>query len=119
MLMNIQDLLSISHQKIPAIICVINNNGYLAIRHTQNSFLKSRLYGTHPDWNLGVLNFKKAASAFNVKYIRMSNSKLIDETIDKLLKLKEPVLCEVIPVKIRKTYSHRVIKIMVTEHLLP
>ena len=96
MLMNIQDLLSISHQKIPAIICVINNNGYLAIRHTQNSFLESRLYGTHPDWNLGLLNFKAAASAFKVKYIRLSRPELIDETIDKLLKFKEPVLCEII-----------------------
>ena len=28
--MNIQDLQSISDMKIPCVICVINNNGYLA-----------------------------------------------------------------------------------------
>ncbi len=96
MLMNIQDLLSISHLRIPVIICVINNNGYLAIRHTQTSFLNSRLYGTHPDWKLGVLDFKKAAKAFGVKYLRLSDANFINLTIDKLLETKGPVLCEVI-----------------------
>ena len=36
-LMNIQDLQSISDLKIPVLICIINN-GYLAIRHTQEDF---------------------------------------------------------------------------------
>ena len=38
MLMNIQDLQSIYDLNIPTAIIVINNNGYLAIRHTQNRF---------------------------------------------------------------------------------
>ena len=88
MLMNIQDLLSISHQKIPVIICVINNNGYLA-RHTRILFLKSRLYGKSSDWNL-ELNFKKQLVRLMLNISECQIQKLIDETIDKLLKLKNP-----------------------------
>ena len=36
--MNIQDLQSIKQDSINAVIFLINNNGYLAIRHTQKSF---------------------------------------------------------------------------------
>ena len=96
MLMNIQDLQSISDMNIPAVICVINNNGYLAIRHTQESFLGGRYYGTHPEYNLGVLNFKKAAETFNLKYIRLSNLKEIDDICKKLINYNKPVLCEVV-----------------------
>lgn len=96
MLMNIQDLQSISDMNIPVVICVINNNGYLAIRHTQGSFLGRRYHGTHPDYNLGVLNFKKAADAFNINYIKLSKPKEIDKICKKLINFNKPVLCEVI-----------------------
>ncbi len=39
-LMNIQDLQTIVQDKINAIIVLVNNNGYLAIRNTQKEFLK-------------------------------------------------------------------------------
>jgi acetolactate synthase-1/2/3 large subunit len=39
-LMNIQDLENIKQYKMNVSIILINNNGYLAIRHTQKEFLK-------------------------------------------------------------------------------
>ena len=39
-LMNIQDLQTIVQDKINVKIIIVNNNGYLAIRHTQKEFLK-------------------------------------------------------------------------------
>ena len=76
--MNIQDLQSISYLKIPVVICVINNNGYLAIRHTQQGFLENRYYGTHPDWKLGMIDFKKAAKAFKISYLKLDNNQIQD-----------------------------------------
>ena len=80
-LMNIQDLQSISDMKIPCVICVINNNGYLAIRHTQQGFLENRYYGTHPDWKLGIVDFKDAAKAFKLQYFKLDENKQIDSML--------------------------------------
>ena len=45
-LMNVQDLQTISQDKKNVVIILVNNNGYLAIRHTQKEFLGGRYYGT-------------------------------------------------------------------------
>jgi len=96
LMMNIQDLQTIRQDNINVIICVINNNGYLAIRHTQNEFLEGRLYGTHPDWNLTMPSFEKIANAFDIEYMKLDQSKDTDKIIDKISTIQGPVLCEVI-----------------------
>lgn len=93
--MNIQDLQSISDMKIPCVICVINNNGYLAIRHTQQGFLENRFYGTHPDWNLGIVDFKYAAKAFKLKYLKLEDNTQINNVCNKVINSKKPILLEV------------------------
>ena len=95
-LMNIQDLQSISDLKIPVLICIINNNGYLAIRHTQGGFLEDRYHGTHPDWNLGIVNFKKAAAAFEIKYEVLKRNNDIDSVINEISGKPYPVILEVL-----------------------
>ncbi len=95
-LMNIQDLQTIRSQNIPVIICVINNNGYLAIRNTQNEFLEGKLYGTHPDWSLEMPNIEKLSKGFEIPYYKLDNKLDIKDTVKKLKKEKGPVICEVI-----------------------
>lgn len=111
MLMNIQDLQIISDFKIPVIICVINNNGYLAIRHTQQGFLENRFFGTHPDWKLGCVNFEKAAQAFGIDYVKICDEELINTVCDDLLERVGPTICEVItsenqPALFSQQYEH-------------
>ena len=61
-LMNIQDLQTIAQNKINVVILLINNNGYLAIRHTQKEFLKARYFGTHPKGNVEVSSGYRSCS---------------------------------------------------------
>ena len=77
-------------------IIIINNNGYQAIRNTQNEFLEGRLYGTHPDWNLKMPSIEKMAVGFEVDYIKLKNPELIDNDIKKILKHKGPLIAELI-----------------------
>ena len=95
-LMNIQDLQTIKSQKIPVIISVINNNGYLAIRHTQSEFLSGKLYGTHPDWSLEMPSIEKLARGFDIPFCKLDNKKDTEEIISKLLNSDGPVICEVV-----------------------
>ena len=94
-LMNIQDLQTIVQDKINVKIILVNNNGYLAIRHTQKEFLKAKYFGTHPKFNLTMPDYKKVSKAFNVKFLKISKEKNIGKTIEKLIKIKGPVICEV------------------------
>jgi len=95
-IMNIQDLQSIAQEKINLKIIVINNNGYQAIRNTQNEFLEGRLYGTHPDWNLKMPSIEKMATGFEVDYMKLKNPDYIDDDIKKILKHIGPLIIEVI-----------------------
>ena len=94
-LMNIQDLQTIIQDKINVIILLVNNNGYLAIRHTQKEFLGGRYYGTHPKFNLKFPNFKKIVRAFGFKYLKLDHSKNTLKTIKELKKITGPVVCEI------------------------
>ena len=95
-LMNIQDLQTIIQDKINVKIVIINNNGYLAIRHTQKEFLKAKYYGTHPKYNLTMPDYKKVSKAFGINYIRVNKEKDTIKSIHKLLKTSGPIICELI-----------------------
>jgi acetolactate synthase-1/2/3 large subunit len=93
-LMNIQDLQNIKQDQINVIIVLVNNNGYLAIRNTQNEFLKKRFYGTHPDWNLKMPNFSKIIKSFGLKYIKIDTSTNLEKKIELIKNMQGPIVCE-------------------------
>lgn len=95
-LMNCQDLQTISHEKINTKIVIINNFGYLAIRHTQKEFLNKRYYGTLPPKDISFPNFKNLSKAFGIKYLKINNYKNLDEKIKQLLSRSGPEIIELI-----------------------
>ncbi len=109
-LMNIQDLQTIRQDDINVIISVINNNGYLAIRHTQKEFLGGRYFGTHPEWRLAMPSIEKLAYAFEIPYIKLDEARKLDDVIVDVLDTNGPVICEVVvdeeqEVLFRQAYS--------------
>jgi len=83
--LNIQELQTIVHHKIPAKIFVINNEGYLAIRTTQkNNF--GNFIGESKDSGISFPNTKKIAKAYNIHY---TNS------IKVAMKYDDTVICEI------------------------
>jgi acetolactate synthase-1/2/3 large subunit len=94
-LMNVQDLQSIFQYQIPAIILVVNNNGYLAIRNTQRDFLSGKYYGTHPDWGLVMPSIELIASAFKIDYLKVQTYDDMMLTISSLIgELMAPIIVE-------------------------
>ena len=94
--MNMQDLQTIAQYNIPVVISVINNNGYLAIRHTQSEFQNGRFFGTHPDWGLTLPNIKKVSRALGIKYIKVDRCDAIDSVIETFVNINKPIVCEVV-----------------------
>ena len=95
-LMNVQDLQSIRYDNVNVVISVINNNGYLAIRNTQKEFLGGRLYGTHPEWGLGMPSIEKIANAFEIPYVRLDKAEDVEQVVHRLSSSQGPIICEVV-----------------------
>lgn len=92
--LNIQELQTIVHHKFPIKVFIWNNNGYLSIRVTQNRYFEGRILGTDPSSGLSFPDLKKIASAYGIKFYRISKSPELNKAIEKILRHDEPVLCE-------------------------
>lgn len=93
--MNIQELETIAYNRLPIKIIVINNNGYLLIRHTQENFQEGRLIGESPETGVGFPDLKKIAWAYDIPFIRLSELSEMEERMSELMKLKGPAIFEV------------------------
>jgi acetolactate synthase-1/2/3 large subunit len=95
-MMNLQELQTISHNKIPAKIIVINNNGYGIIRRRQVELFRGRTIGTDSDNGVSCPDFKKVAHAFDLKYQLIIGKVGLEEKLKQLVNTEGPVICEVL-----------------------
>ncbi len=93
--MNIQELQTIAHNKLPVKTFVWNNNGYLSIRATQNKFFNGRLIGTDKSSGLSFPEIKKIAYAYDIKYFKLAKSATLKDDLKKVLAYKGPAVVEV------------------------
>ena len=105
-MMNLQELQIISDKNIPVKIFVINNNMYAVIRKRQRDLFRHRTIGNDPSDGLSAPNFKSIAECFGFAYERIGTYSELVEKLDGILKLNEPVLCEVICTPDQK-YLHK------------
>lgn len=96
MMMNIQELQTISTNKMPIKIFVINNEGYHQVRQTQNNIFKNQLIGVGPEsGDLGFPNFEKLSDAFGLPYLKIESNSELNKVINKMIEHDGPILCEV------------------------
>ncbi|MFA5997314.1 MAG: thiamine pyrophosphate-binding protein [Candidatus Paceibacterota bacterium] len=94
-MLNLQELQTISHYKIPVKIFLLNNNGYLAIKNTQNSFFNGNLAAVDPTSGVSFPPFSKVAETFGLGYIKMENQDEVEEKILQALNYDGPVICDI------------------------
>ncbi len=94
--MNIQELATVMHQKIPLKIFIFNNGGYLTIKQTQILGFKGRIMGADKKSGLSFPNYKKIAQAHKFKYFKISNHNDLNKMIKKILHLRQATICELI-----------------------
>ena len=94
--MNLQELQTIIHHRLPVKIFVINNEGYHSIRQTQSSFFGGQPVGTGTDsGDLSFPRMEALAAAYGYPYYKIEeNSQL--ERIEQVLAAAGPCICEVL-----------------------
>jgi len=92
--MNIQELATILHNKLPIKIFIYNNGGYLTIKQTQELGFESRIMGSTLKSGLSFPNYKKIAEAHKIKYSKIINNNNLNNKIRNVLKGDIPCICE-------------------------
>ena len=93
--MNIQELATIKQNKLPIKIFVINNSGYLLIRHTQKTHMGGRLMGESAKTGLWCPDSLKIAKAYGICAVSINSPNEVDSKIKRVLDFKGPVICDV------------------------
>lgn len=94
-MMNLQELETISGNNLNIKIFLLNNKGYHSIRQTQQSFFKDNIVGCGLESGLTFPNFEKVAKAFNFKYTSIGNHSELSQSIEFVLNEKGPTFCEI------------------------
>jgi acetolactate synthase-1/2/3 large subunit len=94
--MNLQELQTIVHNRLPIKVFVLNNNGYHSIRQTQRSFFGPVLAGCDPDSGVSFPDMEKIAAAYGIPFERCGRHETLDACIGKTLSGTGPAMCEVV-----------------------
>lgn len=95
-MMNIQELATVAHNKLNMKLFILNNNGYLSIRQTQRNLFKPPFIGIDSDSGVGFPNFEKLADAFGLRYFKIDNENSSDAVLEQVLNSEGPCICEAI-----------------------
>lgn len=98
-MMNLQELQTISYHKIPVKILVINNNVYSVIRTRQAEQFRSRTIGTDPGNGVDCPDFQNVAKCFGLSYMRIEGNADLREKLSAVFKMQGSVLCEILCVE--------------------
>ncbi|MEW6558022.1 MAG: thiamine pyrophosphate-binding protein [Elusimicrobiota bacterium] len=94
-MMNLQELGTISYLNLPIKIFLLNNNGYHSIRQTQVNFFGKPLIGVGPESGLGFPKFQKVCKAFEIRYLKCEMHSHLPEMIQESLRDNKPTLLEI------------------------
>lgn len=93
--MNLQEFATIKHNNLPIKVFILNNNGYLLIRHTQRNFMEDRFVGESPATGVWCPDAMRIAEAYGIKGIRIKSVDEVDLKIKEVLDYDGPVICEI------------------------
>lgn len=94
--MNIQELQTIVHNKLPIAIFVMNNKGYHSIRMTQHTYFAEPLVGIGEEsGDLSFPDLSKLSVAYGLEYLRVDANEQISDAVNWALNVSAPCICEV------------------------
>ena len=96
LMMNLQELQTMKNLGLDIKIFIVNNNGYLTIKHTHNALYKSNGEASACGRNSGVTfpDFELISQAFGFKFTRIKTARNLEQWIQEVLSHKGPLVAE-------------------------
>ncbi len=92
--MNIQELQTVVHYRLPIILFVLNNLGYLTIKLMQQNHF-GQYVGSDPSSGVTTPDVLKIAHAYGIDAVRINNQEEFDLKIDSILAQPGHFICEI------------------------
>jgi acetolactate synthase-1/2/3 large subunit len=93
--LNIQELATVAHLRLPIKLFVLNNNGYAAIRATQKNYFGGPNIGCSAETGVLIPDHRKVARAYGLKTAVIEDQSNLREAVRRVLRTRGPVLCDV------------------------
>ena len=94
-MMNMQELESIRHLKLPIKIIVISNGMYSIIRDRQSSLFRGRTIGTDPSNGVSSPDFRQLSNLFEFEYSKADDLVSLSTILPQFFASKSPFILEV------------------------
>jgi acetolactate synthase-1/2/3 large subunit len=94
--MNLQELQTLVTYALPVKIFVLENEGYLAIKTTQQTFFNGHYTGSDPSSGVTCPDMQKIAAAYNIPFKRISDEGgNLTNAIREVLEVSGATICEI------------------------
>jgi len=94
--MNLQELQTVVHYKLPIKMFIFNNNGYSSIQATQHNFFNNRFVGVDRNSGVSLPDTCKIAKLYGIKWLQMKKPKDVEKIIKQALNHEGPVICDIV-----------------------
>jgi acetolactate synthase-1/2/3 large subunit len=95
MMMNLQELQTVVHHRLPIKLFIFNNDGYLMIKHTQKAIMGGRYAGTDRLSGVSCPDFTRLAAAFDLPAWQIRTWEEFDAVLPAVQALDGPCIVEV------------------------
>lgn len=95
MQINLQELQTMFHYKLPIKLFILNSNSYAIIMQFQEMYFDSKYVATVPETGYSSPDFIKVAKAYGIKTEQIRTNKELQQKIKKVLAYSGPILCDV------------------------
>jgi acetolactate synthase-1/2/3 large subunit len=92
---NLQELGTLAAQKLNVKVFIFANSGYASIRMTQQNYFDSAYLGCDVQTGLGLPDWRYIAKAYGLKYTKIEDAELVNQTLTEVLESNGPEFIEV------------------------
>jgi acetolactate synthase-1/2/3 large subunit len=94
-MMNLQELETIKGYNLPVKLIIINNEGYLSIKLSQEAFFEGNEFASGPNNGVTIPSFRKIAKAFGIPYLSIKNNSQVEDKLNHMMSIEGPCIVEV------------------------
>ena len=80
LMMNLQELQTMKGYNLPIKVFILNNDGYVSIKQTQEAYFSDNVIGVGPKSGVTMPDFTKLGEALNISSIRVTNLSELSST---------------------------------------
>lgn len=93
--LNVHELQTMKHYNLPIKLILLNNQGYLSIKITQNTFFNKKYVASEGSSGVTFPKFEKIFEAYEIPYFKINTNNDIDSVLNAFFNTDGPCACEV------------------------